>query len=111
MTATDAFWPAGSCIYRMISYATATLSVTHFYLVITNQLNRLGFNHRLLRIHHEINQGFYTVQLVVTDGTNSLFTHSALVTEGGSVSRHCWIVGFNVHIRVSRRLVMMRIRN
>lgn len=60
--------------------------------VKVRQLNRPCLNHGLLRVGHQVEQGVDPIQLVVTDRTDSLLTHSALIS-------------------VSGRLVMMRVRN
>ena len=60
--------------------------------IVSDELDGLSLDHRLLRIHGEVEKRIDTVELIIADGADSLFAHSAL-------------------IGVSRRLVMMRIRN
>jgi hypothetical protein len=48
-------------------------------LVVTDELDRPRPAHGSLRVDHEVEEGVDAVELVVSDGTDRLFTHSALV--------------------------------
>ena len=48
-------------------------------LIVPDEFDCLGFHHRLLRIHHQIEECVDPVQLVVCNCPDGLFTHSALV--------------------------------
>ena len=59
-------------------------------LVVSDELDRLCLDHRLLRVDHQVEQGVDSVELVVGDRSDRLLSHRALV-------------------RVSRGLVVMRV--
>jgi len=48
--------------------------------VVPNEFDCPGFYHRLLRVYHQIQERINSVQLVVRNCSDSLFTHSALIS-------------------------------
>ncbi len=80
MTATIAFWPAGTCIQRHEQIFKKLFNLTVLpNLVKLDEFNGFGGNERLHGVHEVILDRVKAQVLVVRNHANGLFAHRALV--------------------------------